>query len=95
MTPPGWDALFVPKGALVQILMPYQWFCIDPKHIREPVEARWQAFRGVRPSPPSAGDPIPQTPRVYGVWSIDGSLWQAITFLVPLIGIVAILVMSR
>jgi hypothetical protein len=50
-----------------------------------------QAFRIARPFDAGA---VPADRRVYGVWSVDGSLWQAARFLIPLIGIVAILVDS-
>jgi hypothetical protein len=90
---PDWDRLFVPKGALVQVPLPYAWFSIEPRLVREPVEVRWKAFRDARTSSAlPAGGSSPQTTRVYGTWSIDGSLWQATTFLVPLLGIVALLV---
>ena len=92
MPVPNWDRLFTPKGELVQVLLPYEWFSIEPWHIREPVEARWKAFRDAQTSsvPPVDGS-NPQTRQVYGSWAIGGSLWQAATFLVPLLGIVALL----
>jgi hypothetical protein len=91
MPVPGWDRLFTPKGELVQVLLPYEWFVVDPRHIREPVEARWKAFRDAQKSSmPSVGGDR-QARQVYGTWSIDGSLWQAATFLVPLLGMVALL----
>jgi len=50
-----------------------------------------QAFRTARPFD---ADAVSADRRAYGVWSVDGSLWQATKFLIPLIGIVAILVDS-
>lgn len=87
-----WNLVFRPKGVSMQMVLHYGLFSIDPKHIRAPVEERWQAFRGAPASAPSVTGPGPDARQIYGVWSIDGSLWQAITFLVPLIAIAAILV---
>lgn len=86
--PPG---IFHPKGQSMQIVLHYDWFSVDPKHIREPVEARWKAFRH---EPPTDTKPVSEARQVYGRWSIDGSRWQAIKFLVPFIGIIAVLVHS-
>ena len=87
----GWDEMFIPKGASMQMVLHFGLFSIPPKDIREPIDRRWKAFRTERSFDPGA---IPADRRVYGAWSIDGSLWQATKFLVPLIGIVAILVDS-
>lgn len=81
--------IFFPKGPSMQVLLPYPWFSIAPAHIREPVDARWKAFRHV---PPTDAKPTSEARQVYGTWSIDGSLWQATKFLVPLVGIIAVLV---
>ncbi len=88
---PGWDRLFLARGASVQIMLPYEWFCIEPKQMREPVEARWTAFRKASPAAQSDAGLGSKTPLVYGAWSIDGSLWQTLTFLGPLTAIVALL----
>ncbi|MBR1211900.1 hypothetical protein [Bradyrhizobium sp. JYMT SZCCT0180] len=98
----GWDQVFwpkespkeSPKGSSMQMVLHHELFSIPPKQVREPVEARWKAFRNERPSSLPVARPIPGSREIYGAWSIDGSLWQAITFLVPLIGIIAILVDS-
>jgi hypothetical protein len=100
----SWNNLFVPKessskDSFMQMVLHHQTFAIDAKDIREPVEARWKAFRSGPPSAPGDAKPIAAagqgsdkvSRQVYGAWSIDGSLWQAIKFLVPIIGIVAIL----
>jgi hypothetical protein len=84
----GWYEMFIPKGSLMQMVLHFGLFSIPPKDIREPVETRWKAFRTGRPL--DAGT-VPADRRVYGAWSIDGSLWQATKFLVPLIGIIVIL----
>lgn len=91
-----WKHTFLPKGASMQMVLPHWWFSIDSKDIREPLEARWKAFRS---EPPSDAGAIPRAPtvegrQVYGAWSIDGSVWQTTALLVPLIGIVIILVDS-
>jgi len=90
----SWDTMFVPKGSLMQMVLHYELFSVDPKHIREPVEARWKSFRIEQPSSLSDAKPIPEARQVYGAWSIDGSPWQAIKFLVPLIGIIGVLAVS-
>ncbi|MGE0285034.1 MAG: hypothetical protein AB7I42_02260 [Bradyrhizobium sp.] len=89
----GWRALFRPKGALMQMVLHHELFSIEPGQIREPVRLRWQAFRNGTSSQ-WENAPISQERQVYGTWSIDGSPWQAIKFLVPLLGIVAVLVAS-
>jgi len=83
--------MFIPKGSLMQMVLHYGLFSIPPTDIRAPAETRWKAFRTERPRDDGA---VPADRRVYGVWSVDGSLWQATKFLVPLIGIIAILVDS-
>jgi hypothetical protein len=90
----GWDQVFSPTGSSMQMVLHYTLFSIPPKQVREPIEARWKAFRNEPPSSLPAARPITQAREVYGTWSIDGSVWQTIQFLVPLIGIVAILVDS-
>jgi hypothetical protein len=87
----GWYEMFIPKGSLMQMVLHFGLFSIAPKDIREPAETRWKAFRTERPFDAGA---VPADRRVYGVWSVDGSLWQAVKFLIPLIGIIAILVDS-
>ena len=87
----GWDQVFSPTGSSMQMVLHYTLFSIPPEQIRKPIEARWQAFRTEQPSSLPAARAIPQAREIYGAWSIHGSLWQATQFLVPLIGIVAIL----
>jgi hypothetical protein len=91
----GWDQVFSPRGASVQLVLHYTLFSIPPEQIRQPIETRWQAFRNERPTSSLPGArPIPQAREIYGAWSIRVSLWQAVQFLVPLIGIIAILAHS-
>jgi hypothetical protein len=75
---------------MMQVVLYPRTFSVAPEDIREPVEARWKAFRNEPPPARSDAKPIPEARQVYGTWSIDGSLWQAIKFLVPLIGIIAL-----
>lgn len=90
LTGPGWHDLFIPQGSSMQMVLHFLLFSIPPKDIREPIALRWKAFQ----AEPWDGGTMPAERRVYGAWSIDGSLWQATKFLVPLIGIVWILVDS-
>jgi hypothetical protein len=92
---PNWDAMFYPEEKQTQVALPHPlWLGIDAKDIRDPVEARWKAFRDRR----DVGTSVPQTkaapPRgptqVYGRWAADGSIWQRISFLVPLAGVLGL-----
>jgi hypothetical protein len=76
----------------MQMVLHHELFAIEPKDIREPVEARWKAFRFERKMPQQDAEPLQRAPRVYGLWSIVGSPWQAITLLVPLLAILGVLV---
>lgn len=87
----SWEGLLQPKGASMQIALHHAFLGIGPKDIREPVEARWKAFRNGGP-PPSDAVPVEQAPEVYGRWKIDGSIWQAVRFLGPLTAIILVLV---
>ena len=42
---PGWRASFIPKGSLVQVALHHDLVSIEPRLLREAVEARWLAFR--------------------------------------------------
>jgi hypothetical protein len=95
----GWDDVFRPKGALMQMALAHpNWFKIGPKDIREPVEARWKAFRerrGPATSVPSTNARTKAEPprggaQVYGASSLKLSPWQAVLCIVPLIGILAV-----
>jgi hypothetical protein len=72
----------------MQMVLHHELFAIAPRDIRGPLEARWQAFRAAPASVPSTAATPPQ---IYGAWSIHGPLWQTAMFLVPIIGILAIL----
>lgn len=82
--PPGADAMFQPKGELMQVVLNSADMTVTPEEFLGPVEARWKAFRdGV--SLQQDGPPV-----VYGRWSVDGSRWQAVTFLAPLVGMAVV-----
>ena len=94
LAPPGSEAMFRPKGALMQMVLNCADVAVGPEDYRVPAEARWRTFRD-RPAAavPAAG---PQGTRIrYGRWSIDGSWWQAIMFLAPLIGIIAVVLHAK
>lgn len=61
---PGWSANFIPKGAQVQMALHHELVSVDPRALREAVEARWLAFRDTpaaepaRTSVPSVGSSI-------------------------------------
>jgi hypothetical protein len=65
---PGWNANFIPKGAMIQMALHHELVSVEPRALREAVEARWLAFRerpvdkAARTSVPSAG-PGGMTPR--------------------------------
>lgn len=42
---PGWRANFIPKGDLVQVALHHDLVSVEPRPLREAVEARWIAFR--------------------------------------------------
>ena len=42
---PGWKANFIPKGDLVQTALHHTLVSVEPKALRQAVEARWHAFR--------------------------------------------------
>jgi hypothetical protein len=85
--------MFEPKGELMQMVLTCTDVAVDPEDYLGPVDARWKAFRdrprsAPDPSGQSVGSPPPSI--VYGRWSIDGSLLQAISFLAPLVGMAAV-----
>jgi hypothetical protein len=58
---PGWKANFIPKGELVQVALHHTLVAVEPRALRQAVEARWHAFRDqtagepTRTSVPAAG----------------------------------------
>ncbi|MBR0703642.1 hypothetical protein JQ599_27305 [Bradyrhizobium diazoefficiens] len=84
--PPGAEAMFQPKGEMMQVVLNSADMTVKPGDFLGPAEARWKAFRDQPGSPSQHGGTI-----VYGRWSIDGSRWQAVRFLAPLVGMVVVL----
>lgn len=42
---PSWGSNFIPKGDLVQVALHHELVSIEPRALRDAVEARWHAFR--------------------------------------------------
>jgi hypothetical protein len=42
---PAWKANFIPKGELMQMALHHEYVSVEPRALREAVEARWRAFR--------------------------------------------------
>ena len=55
---PGWNANFIPKGALVQMALHHELVSVEPRPLREAVEVRWLAFRD-RPAAAPARTSVP------------------------------------
>lgn len=92
--PPGTEYMFRPKGEMMPMALNSAQVTVDPKDYRVPIETRWKAFRDQpRSAPQSGGPPGPRA--VFGRWSIDGSRWQAIPFLAPLVGMIAVVLHAR
>lgn len=106
MRGPGWDSLFIPNGASVQIALHHEQFSVRPDEVREPIEARWRAFRDrSRPpaSPAREDDAIVRSrdrsgaisgtrpPLGMGTGPIVSSPWEMVKVAVPLIGIAVVL----
>lgn len=48
----GWEWFFRPMGELVGIAIHHEWFMLGPDAVRQPIEARWLAFRDTQPALP-------------------------------------------
>lgn len=55
MRGPAWHMLYIPKGEMVQVALHHEMLEASAAELREAVEARWKAFRDVRPKTESAG----------------------------------------
>jgi hypothetical protein len=84
LAPPGSELMFRPKGPTMQVVLTSPELVVAPEDFRAPIEARWRAFRDRPGSAPQAGEP-PGKPIALGTWSFDGSWWQVIRFLAPLV----------
>ncbi|MDA9543854.1 MULTISPECIES: hypothetical protein [unclassified Bradyrhizobium] len=87
--PPGAEAMFQPKGEMMQVVLSSADMAVKPEDFLGPAEVRWKAF-GDRAGSSSQ----PAGTIVYGRWSINGSAWQAVQFLAPLVGL-AVVVLYR
>lgn len=56
---PAWKANFIPKGELVQMALHHEYVSVEPRALREAVEARWLAFR--EKTAPVARTSVPST----------------------------------
>jgi hypothetical protein len=68
---PGWECNFIPKGDLVQVALHHELVSVEPRALREAVEARWQAFRNQPPAaapPAAAEDKRASVPTVKTAW---------------------------
>ena len=57
---PGWNANFIRKSALVQMALHHELVSVEPRPLREAVEARWLAFRD-RPAAAPVRTSVPST----------------------------------
>jgi hypothetical protein len=94
LSPPGAEAMFQPKGAMMQVVLSSPELVVAPKSFRAPIEARWKAFRDRPVSAPQAGVPS-GNPIALGTWSIDGSWRQVILFLAPFVAAAGVVLHAR
>lgn len=85
LSPPGSENMFRANGDMMQMALNAPELVVAAKDFRVPLEARWKAFRD---RPQSGMSPGPRI--VYGRWETDGSWWQVIWFLAPLIGMAVV-----
>ncbi len=98
----GGDVTIGSPGTLIQVALHHLLFKVDAKDIREPIEARWKAFRDRQASVPPVRSSVPTTVAakaratpagpalVYGAWSWKLPPWRAALYIAPLAGILAI-----
>jgi len=82
---PGWNANFIRKGTLVQMALHHELVSVEPRSLREAVEARWLAFRD-RPAVAPASGVVAMRDDSKAM-----SPWEATKAIVPLIGIAVML----
>lgn len=82
---PGWNANFIRKGTLVQMALHHELVSVEPRSLREAVEARWLAFRDRPAVAPTSG--------VVAMGNDSKAMppWEATKVIVPLIGIAVVL----
>ncbi|TWA94338.1 hypothetical protein FBZ96_10870 [Bradyrhizobium stylosanthis] len=86
LAPPGSEAMFQPKGDMMQVVLNSADMTVKPEDFLVPAEARWKTFRDWAGSSSQPGGTI-----VHGRWAIDGSRWQAVQFLAPLVGMAVVM----
>jgi hypothetical protein len=84
LAPPGSEMMFQSKGVMMQMVLTSPELVVAPENFRAPIEARWRAFRDRPVSAPQVGEPSGK-PIALGTWSFDGSWWQVVLFLAPLV----------
>lgn len=84
---PNWKYMFVPEGDGIVITLHHDVFGVAPSIVREPMSARWLAFREA----PSTLAASTEPPIVHGRWAFDGSLWQSVKFGAPALANLAVL----
>jgi hypothetical protein len=89
LSPPGSETMFRAKGSMMQMVLTSPELIVEFDDYRGPVEARWKAYRDQATAAHAPGF-TSGTPLVFGRWSIDGSWWQSIMFLAPLLGMAAV-----
>jgi hypothetical protein len=84
-----WSRIFQPKGAQVQMQLPWPWFSIAMQDVAEPIDARWKAFR----EQPDAQAPATTAPPLRpSAWSpATLTQWQKIFLCVPTAGVLLML----
>lgn len=88
---PGWRANFIPKDGLVQVALHHDLVSVEPRPLREAVEARWIAFRD---RPGAAGVPRAATATAVAAMGANPkvvSRWQMMASSVLLVGIALLL----
>lgn len=88
LSPPGAEAMFRPKGTMMQMVLTTPEIVVEFEDYRAPIDARWKAFR----EKPRADAPARPTSarHVYGRWSYEGSWGQMLMFGLPILGAAAV-----
>jgi hypothetical protein len=94
LAPPGSETMFQPKGAMMQVVLSSPELVVAPEDFRAPIDARWRAFRDRLVSVPQAGERSGKHIAL-GTWSFNGSWWQVIGFLAPLVAAAGVVLHAR
>lgn len=91
---PGWDATFIPKGAVVQMALHHELVSVNAQALREAVETRWLAFCD-RPAatPQRTGAATASKPDIVAMGDSPSRMsgWDTAKIAALLIGIAAVL----